>query len=87
MSGIEALYWYQKYPEEVSAVIGLDVARYEAYESKWLNIQRDLYKNSKYGKIIYYDCPHYIHNHQAKEIRIFLLEQIIDSPNIFINHL
>ncbi|MGX7024055.1 alpha/beta hydrolase [Vagococcus hydrophili] len=165
MSGIEALYWHQKYPEEVSAIIGLDMAMYEAYEmlkinllglkmnrllikvgltklfpktvesdavkygnlnqiekdiynqlfhknftskatlnevkkikensllirdvnienlpilvlvsngkgtgiakKRWLSIQQNLSKKSKYGKIIYYDCPHYIHNHQAKEI-------------------
>lgn len=165
MSGIEALYWYQKYPEEVSAIVSLDMATYEAYEilkinllglklnrllvkigitklfpktiesdavkygdlskdekdtysqlfhknftssatlnevrqikensllvkdinisnlpilvlvsngqgtgiekNKWLSVQQSLYNKSKYGKIIYYDCPHYIHNHQAKEI-------------------
>ena len=32
MSGIEALYWAQKYPDEVSAVIGLDMATPAAYE-------------------------------------------------------
>ncbi|MGX4685432.1 alpha/beta fold hydrolase [Vagococcus sp. JNUCC 83] len=175
MSGIETLYWYQKYPEEVSAVVGLDMATYEAYEilkinllglklnrllvkigitklfpktiesdavkygnlsqdekdrysqllhksftssatlnevrqikensllvkdinisnlpilvlvsngqgtgiekNKWLSVQQGLYNKSKYGKIIYYDCPHYIHNHKAKEIsediRMFIKE-------------
>lgn len=33
MSGIEALYWTQKYPEEVSAIVGLDMAVPEFYES------------------------------------------------------
>ncbi|WP_434799545.1 alpha/beta fold hydrolase [Terrisporobacter vanillatitrophus] len=33
MSGIEALYWAQKYPNEVSAIIGLDMAVPEAYEN------------------------------------------------------
>lgn len=32
MSGIEALYWAQKYPEEVLAIIGLDMAVPESYE-------------------------------------------------------
>lgn len=32
MSGIEALYWAQKYPEEVTAIIGLDPAVPAAYE-------------------------------------------------------
>lgn len=32
MSGIEALYWAQKHPEEVEAVIGLDMAVPAAYE-------------------------------------------------------
>jgi len=31
MSGIEALYWAQKYPDEVSAIIGLDMAVPSAY--------------------------------------------------------
>lgn len=32
MSGLEALYWAQKYPEEVSAIIGLDMAVPQYYE-------------------------------------------------------
>ncbi|MBN9654105.1 alpha/beta hydrolase [Halobacillus sp. GSS1] len=31
-SGIEALYWAQKHPEEIKAIIGLDMAVPEAYE-------------------------------------------------------
>lgn len=33
MSGIESLYWAQKYPGEVEAIIGLDMAVPEAYEN------------------------------------------------------
>lgn len=33
MSGIEALYWANKYPQEVKAIIGLDMALPKAYES------------------------------------------------------
>lgn len=33
MSGIEALYWAQKYPSEVEAIVGLDMAVPEAYEN------------------------------------------------------
>lgn len=33
MSGIEALYWAQKYPNEVSTIIGLDMAVPDAYEN------------------------------------------------------
>lgn len=33
MSGIEALYWAQQYPEEVSAIIGLDMSMPEAYDA------------------------------------------------------
>lgn len=165
MSGIEALYWYKHHPEEVSAIIGLDMATCEVYESlkinlwglklnrwlvkvgitklfsksvesdavkygnltqiekdtykelfyknfisiatlnevkevkensekvremnlellpllilvsngngtgikkdKWFSIQENLRNKSRMGKIVYYDCPHYIHNHKAKEI-------------------
>ncbi|AZS13338.1 alpha/beta hydrolase [Paenibacillus lutimineralis] len=32
MSGIEALYWAQKYPDEVTSIIGLDPAVPEAYD-------------------------------------------------------
>lgn len=38
MSGLEALYWAQKYPDEVSAIIGLDVAVPEYYDSMSINI-------------------------------------------------
>lgn len=37
MSGIEALYWAQQYPEEVSAIIGLDMAVPAAYEDYQIN--------------------------------------------------
>lgn len=32
MSGIEAIYWAQQYPNEISAIIGLDMAVPESYE-------------------------------------------------------
>lgn len=32
MSGLEAIYWAQKYPHEVAAIIGLDMAVPESYE-------------------------------------------------------
>jgi len=38
MSGIEALYWAQEYPEEVSAIIGLDMSVPEYYESFEINL-------------------------------------------------
>ena len=38
MSGIEALYWAQQYPEEVEAIIGLDMAVPKAYEDYKINI-------------------------------------------------
>lgn len=38
MSGIEALYWAQQYPEEVEAIIGLDMAVPEYYTLMDLNI-------------------------------------------------
>ncbi len=37
MSGIEALYWAQQYPEEVSAIVGLDMAVPAAYEDYQIN--------------------------------------------------
>lgn len=38
MSGLEALYWAQKYPDEVTAVIGLDMAVPQYYEEMKINI-------------------------------------------------
>ena len=38
MSGLEALYWAQKYPDEVSAIIGLDMAVPQYYDSMNINI-------------------------------------------------
>lgn len=38
MSGIEALYWAQQYPEEVEAIIGLDMAVPQAYEDYQINL-------------------------------------------------
>ena len=38
MSGLEALYWAQKYPYEVTAIVGLDMAVPEYYESMKINI-------------------------------------------------
>ncbi|WP_236694886.1 alpha/beta fold hydrolase [Peribacillus butanolivorans] len=38
MSGIEALYWAQEYPDEVKAIIGLDMAVPAAYEGYYINM-------------------------------------------------
>lgn len=38
MSGIEALYWAQQYPDEVSAIIGLDMSVPEAYKDYHINM-------------------------------------------------
>lgn len=38
MSGIEALYWAQTYPEEVEAIIGIDMAVPAAYENYKINM-------------------------------------------------
>ena len=38
MSGLEALHWAKKYPDEVSAIIGLDMAVPEYYDSMSINI-------------------------------------------------
>jgi hypothetical protein len=38
MSGLEALYWVQKYPEEVSAIIGLDMSVPQYYENMKINV-------------------------------------------------
>ena len=41
MSGLEALYWAQQYPEEVEAIVGLDMAVPEAYKNFKNNVFMD----------------------------------------------
>ena len=38
LSGIESLYWAQKYPDEIEAIIGLDMALPSAYEGYPINM-------------------------------------------------
>lgn len=47
MSGLEALYWAQKYPEEVEAIIGLDMAVPAYYDE--MHISMPLTKLGQYG--------------------------------------
>ena len=47
MSGLEALYWAQKYPDEVEAIIGLDMAVPDHYDE--MNISIPLIKLGQYG--------------------------------------
>jgi hypothetical protein len=37
MSGLEALYWAQKFPDEIKAIIGIDMATPEVYEHLKVN--------------------------------------------------
>ncbi len=47
MSGIEALYWAQKYPDEIEAIIGLDMAVPEYYDE--MKISLPILKLGQYG--------------------------------------
>ena len=47
MSGLEALYWAQRYPEEVEAIIGLDMAVPEYYDEMQIHIP--ILKLGQYG--------------------------------------
>lgn len=47
MSGLEALYWAQKYPEEVEAIIGLDMAVPAYYDE--MRISMPITKLGQYG--------------------------------------
>ena len=47
MSGIEALYWAQKYPEEVEAIVGLDMAVPDYYDE--MNISIPILKLGQYS--------------------------------------
>ena len=50
MSGIEALYWAQQYPEEVLAIIGLDMAVPKSYQD--YNINMAMLKLSQFASAI-----------------------------------
>ena len=50
MSGIEALYWAQQYPEEVLAIIGLDMAVPKSYQN--YNINMAMLKLSQFASAI-----------------------------------
>jgi pimeloyl-ACP methyl ester carboxylesterase len=50
MSGLEALYWAQKYPDEIRAIIGIDMAMPEAYNYYKVNSMQ--YKFLRIGAII-----------------------------------
>lgn len=50
MSGIEALYWAQEYPDEVKGIVGLDMAVPDAYEDYKIN--KVLLKMSSFGSKI-----------------------------------
>ena len=50
MSGIEALYWAQQYPEEVLAIIGLDMAVPKSYQD--YNINMTILKLSQFASAI-----------------------------------
>ena len=47
MSGLEALYWAQKYPEEVEAIVGLDMAVPDYYDE--MNISIPILKLGQYS--------------------------------------
>ncbi len=47
MSGLEALYWAQKYPEEVEAIVGLDMVVPDYYDE--MKISLPLLKLGQYG--------------------------------------
>ena len=47
MSGLETLYWAQKYPEEVEAIVGLDMAVPDYYDE--MNISLPMLKLGQYG--------------------------------------
>jgi pimeloyl-ACP methyl ester carboxylesterase len=47
MSGIEALYWANKYPDEIKGIVGLDPAVPKAYEN--MKINNTLFTLSKFG--------------------------------------
>lgn len=47
MSGLEALYWAQKYPEETEAIVGLDMAVPDYYDE--MNISLPMLKLGQYG--------------------------------------
>lgn len=50
MSGIEALYWANKYPDEIKGIVGLDPAVPKAYEN--MKINNTMFSLAKFGSDI-----------------------------------
>lgn len=50
LSGLEALYWAQKYPDEVEAIVGLDIAVPDYYDE--MNINIPVMKLGHYGAVL-----------------------------------
>lgn len=64
MSGIEALYWGENYPEEIAGIIGLDMALPDDYPIDYSNQSYFMYKAVKWlgferilGAVIPFDVP------------------------------
>ena len=79
MSGLEALRWKQIYPDDVDAIIGIDMATPLSY-SEWTDkkvskkIRLMEFASMLNAKLICYDCGHYIHHYKSGE----MCEEIIE---------
>ena len=73
MSGLEALRWKQLYPDDISAIIGNDMATSLTYrifteETVEKKIKLMEFAAILNAKLIFYDCGHYIHHDKSDEM-------------------
>lgn len=92
-AGLEALYWYQQYPEEVEAVVGIDMAypaRYQAYEDNWdiSGVQKLYYQFCKIGgqrfvKAAYPDNDYGLYTEEEMKTRNALINRSCYTKDMY----
>jgi pimeloyl-ACP methyl ester carboxylesterase len=60
MSGLEALYWAQHFPNEISAIVGLDIAVPETYQYKTNNLFLSFFGSADFLKVMIFMGLHRI---------------------------
>ena len=80
MSGVETMLWEIEYPDEVEAIVGLDIAYPNEYMEceggpndkeaveKWWGYAGDYTSDMPNAKLVELDCGHYVHKGFCVEI-------------------
>ncbi len=92
-AGLEALYWVKQYPEEVSAIVGIDMtypARYKEYADNWdiSGVQKLYYQLCKVGvhrfvKSAYPDNAYNLYTKEEMETRKALISKACYTEDMY----